>query len=249
MLIHGSWHGAWCWDQVAALLRERGHTVVIPELPGHGGDTTPAAGLTLRAYTDSIGAVLAARGEPVVLVGHSFGGAVASQTAELHPEAVRSLVSVCGFLLRDGQSVWRHGFASPRGAGANASVLSPGNLLVSERDGLVDVDRSVIEYGFYPDCSPGTRRRALDRWRPEPLGPLRTPLALTDDRFGRIPRAYVRCLEDRVVPLASQERMCRITVCDRVVDMQSGHLPLLSAPAELAGHLCRLAEDDWSTRG
>ena len=54
VLIHGSWHGAWCWEKVVALLEERRHRVVAPDLPGHGQDETPPSEVTLRRCADSV---------------------------------------------------------------------------------------------------------------------------------------------------------------------------------------------------
>lgn len=187
-----------------------------------------------------MGSLLATLSEPAVLVGHSFGGVVVSQTAELHPEAVRSSIYVCGFLLRDGQSVWRHGFPSPRGPAGSPPVLGPDNLMVMEDEAVLDLDRSVVPEGFYYDCTPQDRRRAMKLWKPEPLAPLRTPLLLTESNFGRVPRAYIQCLGDRVIPPAAQQRMCRLTPCNPVIEMKSGHSPFLSEPRLLEEHLHRL---------
>lgn len=241
MLIHGSWHGAWCWESVAELLRAKGHQVATPDLPGHGGDATPPHRITLGCYTASVASVLAGLPEAAVVAGHSFGGVVASQTAELYPERVRSLVFICGLMLRHGQSAWRHGFPSPRAEQKAHSALSPQNLIVREREGVLDLPRLVIERDFYPDCSPTDRMRALQLWRPEPLAPLKTALSLGEG-FGRIPRTYIRCRDDRVIPKAAQERMCRLLPCERVVEMACGHSPFLSQPDVLAGHLQELAE-------
>ena len=104
VLVHGSWHGGWCWDKVIPLLKARGHRVVAPDLPGHGRDKTPASDITLRAYADRVCDVLDAEAEPAILVGHSFGGLVITQAAEYRPEKIRTLVYLCAYLLRSGSS-------------------------------------------------------------------------------------------------------------------------------------------------
>jgi pimeloyl-ACP methyl ester carboxylesterase len=232
VLIHGAWHGAWCWERVAPLLESNGHTVIRPDLPGRGGDATPAAETTMRSYTDSLERILGKLREPAVLVGHSFGGAVVSQATELQPDAVKLAVYVCAFLLRDGQSVWRHGFPSPRAP--VRGVLVPANLIVDEAAGTLDLRREVVGEGLYHDCPAEDRRLALARWAPEPLAPLRTTLALTEQRFGRVARCYVFCTADRVIPVESQKRMCRLTPCSSVFTLASGHSPFFSMPEELA---------------
>ena len=71
VLVHGAWHGAWCWEKVVPLLEGAGHEVVTLDLPGHGEDGTPALEVTMESYTDRVVGALDARSEPVVLVGHS----------------------------------------------------------------------------------------------------------------------------------------------------------------------------------
>lgn len=91
VLIHGGWHGAWCWDRVAPLLEQGGHEVVSFDLPGHGEDRTPSVEVTLEGYTDRVVEALDALSEPVVLVGHSLGGTAISQAAERRPEKIEKL--------------------------------------------------------------------------------------------------------------------------------------------------------------
>lgn len=235
VLIHGAWHGALCWERVSPLLESRGHTVRCPDLPGHGHNSTSPAEVTLRSYTDHVAGLLDELEEPAVLVGHSFGGAVVSQTIEYHPEAVKRAVYVCAFLLRDGQSAWRHGFPSPRAQ--LRGVLVPENLIVDEAAGTLDLRRDIVGEGLYHDCPADDRDLALARWSPEPVSPLRETLALTEEKFGRVARSYVFCAGDRVIPMESQKRMCRLTPCDSVFSLVSGHSPFFSMPSELAATL------------
>jgi len=73
VLIHGAWHGSWCWDKVSPLLKTKGHEVEAPDLPGHGKDKMSINEVTLDAYTEKLCKILDAQTEPVVLVGHSGG--------------------------------------------------------------------------------------------------------------------------------------------------------------------------------
>ncbi|HAD87565.1 MAG TPA: alpha/beta hydrolase, partial [Rhodospirillaceae bacterium] len=72
VLIHGAYHGAWCWERLIPLLTARGGEVAAPDLPGHGVDTTPSADLSLALYAEHVAAVVRAQGGPVTLVGHSM---------------------------------------------------------------------------------------------------------------------------------------------------------------------------------
>jgi pimeloyl-ACP methyl ester carboxylesterase len=102
LLVHGGWHGAWCWQRVAPLLRRAGHRVIVPDLPGHGDDPTPIAAVTPGSDVQSVSTVLDTLAEPAILVGHSSGGMVISAAAELRPRVVRALVYLAAFLLPPG---------------------------------------------------------------------------------------------------------------------------------------------------
>src|SRR5215471_8421479 len=105
ILVHGAWHGRWCWDQVVPLLRQAGHQVETLDLPGHGQDRTPILEVTLAAYTKRVCETLDAQAEPVILVGHSMGGIVITQVAEERPEKIQTLVYLTAFLVQNGESV------------------------------------------------------------------------------------------------------------------------------------------------
>jgi pimeloyl-ACP methyl ester carboxylesterase len=106
VLIHGAFHGGWCWYKVVPLLEKQGHTVLALDLPGHGRDKTPVAAVTLQLYVDSVCKLLDAQREPVILVGHSMGGGIITQVAEERPERIKCLVYLAGALPRNGQSMF-----------------------------------------------------------------------------------------------------------------------------------------------
>lgn len=232
VLVHGSWHGGWCWGRVASLLRARQHRVATPDLPGRGSDTTPAEDITLRHYADRIGEVLDCMAEPAILVGHSRGGIVISQVAEDRPEGVRLLVYLAAFLYAAGEDMQAD---RPENDGS----LIPAALL---RNAGVDwLRRDAIRAALHGQTPAADASWAAARLVPEPIGPVRRPLALTAGRFGRIPRVYIECLHDRAVPLPLQRQMQRALSCARVISMATDHSPFLSAPGLLAAHLNALA--------
>ena len=79
--------------------------------------------------------------------------------------------------------------------------------------------------------------------RPEPLAPLGTPVDVSDERFGSVPRAYVRCAGDRAITPANQDRMLAALPCDAVYGMETGHSPFLAAPGVLTDHLRSVPDD------
>jgi len=106
VLVHSAWLGAWQWQQVAKTLETAGHTVITPDLAGHGSDKTPANDITMETYVNQLLAILDGQPEKVVLVGHSFNGITVSRMAELRPKKIDRLVYLTAFLLPNGASFY-----------------------------------------------------------------------------------------------------------------------------------------------
>ncbi|MEJ7840208.1 MAG: alpha/beta fold hydrolase [Rubrobacter sp.] len=233
LLIHGAWHGGWCWEKVVPLLEERGHEVVVADLPGHGDNHVPVPEVTLAAYGDHIAGVLDGQTEPVVLVGHSMGGLVISEAAERRPEKIGLLVYLTGFLLPNGGTLFE--MAQTDGE----SIVFP-NADVDEENGVVKIHEDRAKDVFYGDCSDEDVEKAKERLIPQPLAPFVTPVGV-GEAFGRVRRTYIECLQDRAIGPATQKRMYTGLPCEKVVSMGTSHSPFLSEPEELAGHLDSLA--------
>ena len=234
VLIHGAFHGAWCWDKLTPLLEQDGHEVVALDLPGHGEDQTAAVEVTLEGYADRIVGALDALPGPVVLVGHSLSGTVISQVAERRPEKIDKLVYLCALLLPSGKSAIE---ASQEDSG---SVILK-NATVEPDQGRIILSEEGMKEALYHDC-PEDFERARRLITPQPLAPLGTPVEVTGENFGSVRRTYVHTTEDRAVSPAAQERMYTELPCEKVVSMSTGHLPFFAAPEELAGHLDSLAK-------
>ncbi|GGF43950.1 hypothetical protein GCM10011611_57940 [Aliidongia dinghuensis] len=230
MLIHGAAHGGWCWHKVVPLLEAAGHHVLAPDLPGLGADPTPIAALSLDLWVDHLVDLARAQPEPVVLVGHSRGGILVSAVAERAPELVKRAVYLTAFLLKDGQTLWQEAVAD------TASVI-PTNLVPDERAGTWTVRKEVVVGGFYGDCSPEDLDFTFQRLRPEPLFSIHTPVRVTAERFGQVPRHFIECLDDRAITLSSQRRMQAAWPCARVFQLPTSHSPFFSAPERLVDHL------------
>jgi pimeloyl-ACP methyl ester carboxylesterase len=92
----------------------------------------------------------------------------------------------------------------------------------------------VVRSALFGQCTDADYEYALARMTPEPLKPLVTKLLVTAHRFGRVPRAYIECLQDRTVTLTAQRRMQAALPCEPVLTLDSDHSPFLSQPQELA---------------
>jgi pimeloyl-ACP methyl ester carboxylesterase len=226
VLVHGAWHGAWCWQRLKTELEAAGHSVVAPDLPSLGEDQTPPEKITLEYWARFVADFVSTPPGPVILVGHSRGGIVISQAAEFAPENIARLVYIAGWLVPNGQSL--AGITE----GMTDSLVVP-NMEPARRGVTCRVRDSVLREAFYGACSDADFAFARERLRPEPLKPLVTPLKLTE-RFAKLPRAYVECTFDRAVPLAAQRRMREALPCDRVLTLDTDHSPFFSKTTELA---------------
>lgn len=240
VLIHGGWAGGWVWEKVVPILEAKGHRVSAPDLPGHGSDRTPVGEITLERYVDRVLEALDAETEPVVLVGHSSGGVVITQAAERRPDKIRLLVYLCAYLPGDGQSLFDLGQTDPDG------LILP-NLMLSADHSSARVKDEVLREALFADCSDEDYERAVARFvTAEPLAPVATPMQLTPDRFGRVPRAYIACLRDRAMSPDLQRRMYAAVPCDTVISMDTSHSPHYAAPETLAAHLSALADGGFT---
>lgn len=230
ILIHGSWHGGWCWYKVVNLLEQAGHRVIAPDLASLGSDKTPISEVTPNTWSESICKILDAETEPVILVGHSRGGMVISQVAEARPDKVKTLVYLTAFLLRDGESVLQ------AGQGDTQSQISP-NIIIDEAKGSATIREEAIQQVFYSECDEEDVVLARLLLQPEALAPLGSPIHITAGNFGQVPRVYIECLRDKAIGPVMQKRMYSATYCERVITMDTDHSPFFSAPEELVDHL------------
>jgi pimeloyl-ACP methyl ester carboxylesterase len=234
VLIHGAWHGGWCWERIAQALEAAGHRVIAPDLNTIGTDRSRANEGDLSRWADFTADLLRAQEEPVILVGHSRGGIVISESAERVPERIRMLVYVSAYLVANGESL-----------ATTSSKYSPraSPLATSSADGLTTVlTPATARSNLYQLTREADFNAAVQRFVPDPVQSRATPLHLSPTRFGRVPRAYIEALEDRAIPLATQRAMQATLPCDPVWSIHSDHAPFYSAAAELAAALLALAQ-------
>ena len=233
VLIHGACHGGWCWEKVLPILEAHGHKAHAPDLPGLGKDHTPPANVTLADNVERISRLLDKIEEPVVLVGHALGGVTVSQVAEARRRKFKALVYVCGLMPPSGTASRELTAGDPDMLFRRSREVSPDGLTYS-------FARAKLPALFYEDVSPEDRYRAMERLRPQPISISTTPVTLTEERFGSVPRWYVECMHDNAVRIARQRAMVKTIPC-KVITMECGHTPFYSQPEELAEHLETIA--------
>ena len=230
VLIHGAWHGAWCWERLAPLLRAAGHTVIAPDLPGHGGDTTPWWRVTLGAYARRARESARAGGGRVIAVGHSMGGMVISEAAAREPALFAGLIYLCAFAPQPGESLMS--LATRDREAKTRSVMRQGF-------GRTTIEPSRTGEVFYNTCSASDAAAATARLVPQPLLPMFQ--RASKPRGAVPPRAYIACSEDHAIAIALQRSMRERSGIAHVATLATDHSPFYSAPAALAATLGELA--------
>jgi pimeloyl-ACP methyl ester carboxylesterase len=233
VLVHGGWHGGWCWRDVAARLRAAGHHVWAPTLTGLGERAhllTPDVDLTL--HVRDVLAVLEyedLRG--VILVGHSYGGMVITGVADRAAGRLAHLVFLDAFVPDGGQALF--------------DVLPP-----ERREMYREQARDLGEGWLVPappaealGVTDGPRARWLvDRLTPQPLLTLEQPLRLRGtDPAGALPRSFIHCTSGPVAPsFAPFASRARAAPGWRSRELATGHDAMVTAPDDVAGLLLEL---------
>jgi pimeloyl-ACP methyl ester carboxylesterase len=233
ILVHGAWHGGWCWEMLTPLLEQAGHTVVAKDLPGMGQDRTPFAVDVLAQWAEAVAADVAAASSPVILVGHSRGGLVISEVAERVGPKIARLVYLTAFLLPAGVSLTENVMSRGEGTGLV--------LVIDEATGTCTVQPGTQHEVFYHLCSAADAAAAVDRLCPEPLEPLVRGVRVTEAGFGAVPRAYIEAAHDQAIVLDHQRAMQALFPCSPVLQLESDHSPFYSMPEQLAAALLQLA--------
>jgi pimeloyl-ACP methyl ester carboxylesterase len=231
VLVHGSFHGGWAWSRLIPFLERAGHKAVAPNLPASADDPAPLGEANLAGYARRIAEVIDRQSEPVILVGHSMGGIVITQTAELRPERIRLLVYVCGFLPVNGEDLLTF-LDESKGLAGEELVLK--NMRIAEDGKTATFDPTAAKDVFYNCCRDEDAAWAAGLLRPQPLAVYQDKVHITDGRFGRVPRVYCETLRDRAIDPAYQKKMHSRTPCRQVIALDADHTPFLAMPEAFA---------------
>lgn len=217
ILVHGAWHGAWCWAPLQARLDERGVPSLAIDLPGHA--TSPLALTDLYGDARHVADVIDRLGRPVVLVGHSYGGAVVTEAAR-YTDLVQSLVHLAAFALDRNESIMGLLGALPRAAVALSGAMQ------MQPDGTSTLDPAQAALALYNSCPPAVARAACARLDPQPMIGFSQPV--TSDALRRLPSTYVVCTLDGAVAPSHQHHMAER--CTTTITLETDHSPFASMP-------------------
>ena len=220
VLVHGSWHGAWCWDGVVAELHGQGVAASAVDLP-------------FTSFADDVAVVRAAiraAGSGAVVCAHSYGGLVATEAASglEGVDGIARLVYATAFMLDEGEEM--------------------GQLLMASKSPLLDaitvdengvwVDPSRVPDLFYGTSPPSVAQECAARLRPMSAGG-EPPILTGPPAWKAIASTYVTCTHDRAIPLALQQQMA--VRADQVIEWDSDHSPFLARAGDLANLIASYA--------
>ena len=218
VLVHGAWHGAWCWDGVLAELHDRQIDAVAVELPFTGFEDD------VNVVRSAIGSA----GEGVVVCAHSYGGAVVSQ-AVVQSNNLGHLVYLAAFV---------------NSGAASALTDRPIALLeaIVPTGEQCSFDPSFAQTIFYGDSAHETVAAVAPRLRPMVLDA--AAIVATPSVPRTVPSTYIVCSRDGAIPPEAQWQMAQ--GLDRVVVWPTDHSPFLTRPADLADLLERTLDAENS---
>ena len=241
VFVHGAFGGSWCWDPIVGPLEAAGAYRRGARPAGRrGDDSTPPAGVTLASCAERVHSQLLERSEPAVLVGHSMGGVIITQAASRCPERVAALVYVTAFMPADGQSLLDL-TQLPEGQ----DDLIQANIVVDGEPPVATLSAEAAIEAIYNNCPPGAGEgQPSHGYRPQAVAPFATPVAVDDELLASIPRTYIFAARDQSIPPALQRRMIAEHPCRTVIELDTDHMPQLSATAGAHRRTARIGRRD-----
>ncbi|MGV3494477.1 MAG: alpha/beta fold hydrolase [Ramlibacter sp.] len=240
VLVHGAWHGAWCWQRVTQRLGAAGHRVHAVTLTGLGDRAHLLSSLiTLETHiADVVNTIEAEELQDVVLAVHSYAGMLGTAVADRMPQRLKHLVYVDAVVPRPGES-WSSTHASATREQRLAAAQASPDFSFPAPDPAV--------FGLAAEDHAWVKRRQT----PHPGHTYQAPLQFDPRRVAGVPRTFVDCVNPRLGTIDSiRPRVRDAKFWDgawmggggvRVVELDTGHDPMVSAPQALADLLAGCA--------
>lgn len=238
ILVHGAWCGGWCWEKLQPLLEAEGHTVIAPDMPGHGEDRLPIEEQNLEKYARAVEALIEPLDEPVILVGHSFGGMIISQTASYIPNKIKQLVYITAFLPQDGQSCVD--ITHSTNPSFHERLIASGyDFILSADEKTSKITPDLFADFIYNDMPRDVALVVAERLCAE-SNEAQQQAVILNDKFNDISKVYVRCTLDQTIDIGLQDKMISETYCNEIYTLETGHWPFESVLRDLTDILLSL---------
>lgn len=235
LLVHGAWHGAWCWKKVIPLMHQKGFNTIAIDLPGMGDDDTDAATITLHDYVNKITDTANTIDGKIVLVGHSSGGTVIAQAAELlGKEKVKQLIFLDAFMPADGESVFSIVGKYEMDKNGNKQTSLAESMIFSADGKTCTLDTTKVRELLYHDCSEEDVNYSKAHLGAQPLAALAMPVQLSNEQYGAIPKYYILCTQAKDF---DKTEISTNVPYEKIYRLSSSHSPFFSMPEELVNVL------------
>jgi pimeloyl-ACP methyl ester carboxylesterase len=221
VLIHGAWHGGWCWEGVVRELMKAGHTAETPTMPGHNPDDD-RAGIKYENYIDKIVDVLNKQASPAVLVGHSSAGFLLQSAAPKVPDKLAQLIFLNAFILPNGKCQFDLVPPEASAAMTAAAKASP--------DNSVPVIEDFIRNQLMEGESTEMQDDLINRLVPQPLALFTTPVSTEDFDKLQIPKTVVYCKDDVSLPPGAYLGMAKGLGDFSLIEVSGSHEALFTRP-------------------
>ncbi|MEY4642554.1 MAG: hypothetical protein RLZZ227_2548 [Pseudomonadota bacterium] len=215
--------------------------MLTPDLPGHGANSAPLNKVTLKAYVNFLLELIDSIDGKVTLVGHSMAGIVISEVAARRPGKIARLVYLCGYLPRDGESLFDLIALNRSHEPFTAIDLA---LQMSDDKRTCTIATDQIIPLFYNQVPAELAARAKADFCVQATLPLAAQVQLDEQGWDQVKRTYILCTQDKVIPVHHQRRMLTRQHCDVLLQLDGDHSPFLSCPEQLA--LLLGACQDWT---
>lgn len=233
VLVHGAWHGGWCWVRVAERLRAAGHTVFTPTLTGLGERRhliSPQVNLDTH-ISDVVELIDNEELQNVVLVGHSYAGIVISGVADRIAPRLSQLVYLDSLLLASGRSIFSD---FPK------DVVDARLKAIRETGGGVGAAAALSPTAFGVK-DPADVQWVARRLTPHPVGTYQQPLLLNEPLGNGLRKTYIECTVDPIATLEPAKARVRNDPTWKVRTLATGHDAMVTAPGPLTDMLIELA--------
>ncbi len=240
VLVHGAWHGGWCWAAVIKHLELLGDRAFAVDLPGHGASTFDRAQVTRQAYVDGVADFIERSDlKDVVLAGHSLGGITIPCVAAKLPRRIKRVIWVTAMVIPDGERPIDSLPSLPNSEQAWAAAAAR-----PDRSMPIELIADQFRSYFMQDASRDLQDYILAALTPQAIAPMSEPVPMKDFFATGIPQSYVIC-EDDISPNGARgnwhphfsSRLKNPTT--RTI--KSGHEVMFTRPAECARALHELA--------
>lgn len=234
ILVHGAYHGSWCWGPLIDCLNEAGLKAHASDLPGHGTAGGWISDQTMTNYIKAVVHQIDEADEPVTLVGHSMSGAVIAACAEIRPDKIKHAIFLAAYIPANNETVGDLVKAD------KASFVRAERIEVAGTD-AVSLKTGTLSEAFYSDATPKQLGWAEDRIQLQSFEPFTHKFTLSDKGFGSVRKSAIVCTKDKAISPPHQRWMAERAGCEPIVDLESDHSPFATNAIALSEILSRVS--------